>query len=94
MISAMEDTGTLKAITFLSAAPRVDLNRVLVLCTVSNYDREARARQGLKVLRDGEDALAAYMPALEAAERTGDRVVRYLVAHWAECETDIPKPVP
>src|SRR5437667_11319250 len=40
MISAMEDTGTLQALTFLNQAGRVDLQRVLVLRTVSNYDRE------------------------------------------------------
>ena len=41
MIAGMEDTGTLQALTFLAQAGRVDLNRVLVLRTVSNYDREA-----------------------------------------------------
>src|SRR5262249_28995805 len=41
MIAAMEDTGTMQALTFLSNAGRVDLSRVLVLRTVSNYDREA-----------------------------------------------------
>jgi purine nucleoside permease len=76
MMSAMEDTRTLQALTFLSAAARVDLNRVLVLRTVSNYDREgpgSTAAESLKALV--KRAYAAYMPALEAAERTGDRVV-------------------
>ena len=41
MVAAMEDSGTLQALTFLSQAGRVDLQRVLVLRTVSNYDREA-----------------------------------------------------
>jgi len=42
MISAMEDTGTMQALTFLSQASRVDLQRVLVLRTVSNYDASRR----------------------------------------------------
>ena len=41
MIAGMEDSGTLQALTFLNQAGRVDLQRVLVLRTVSNYDREA-----------------------------------------------------
>jgi purine nucleoside permease len=41
MISAMEDSGSMQALTFLDQAGRVDLNRVLVLLTVSNYDRQA-----------------------------------------------------
>jgi len=40
MVCGMEDTGTLQALTFLGQAGRVDLHRVLVLRTVSNYDRE------------------------------------------------------
>jgi hypothetical protein len=33
---------------------------------------------------------SAYFPALEAAELVGDRVVRELIAHWAEHEAVIP----
>jgi purine nucleoside permease len=91
MIAAMEDTGTLQALTFLNQAGRVDLNRVLVLRTVSNYDREAPGTtpaESLKSMVGGK--YAAYMPALEAAEIVGDKVVRNLVEHWAERESTIP----
>jgi hypothetical protein len=40
MVAAMEDSGTLQSLTFLSRAGRLDLRRVLVLRTVSNYDRK------------------------------------------------------
>ena len=91
MIAAMEDTGTLQALTFLSHAGRVDLNRVLVLRTVSNYDREAPGStpaESLKGLVTG--MYSAYLPALEAAQIVGDQVVRYLVDHWRECEETLP----
>lgn len=91
MISAMEDTGTLQALTFLAQAGRVDLQRVLVLRTVSNYDREppgTSAADSLKTMVSGN--YSAYFPALEAAERVGDKVVRELVAHWTEDEARIP----
>lgn len=92
MIAGMEDTGTMQALTFLSRAGRVDLQRALVLRTVSNYDREAPGStpaESLKGLVAGQ--YSGYMPALEAAQTVGDRVVRYVVKHWAECRTAAPK---
>jgi len=40
MTSAMEDSGTMQSLTFLSQAAAWTLQRVLVLRTVSNFDRE------------------------------------------------------
>lgn len=91
MVAAMEDSGTMQALTFLSEAGRVDLQRVLVLRTVSNYDREAPgvpATESLQEMVSGN--YSAYMPALEAAEIVGDKVVRDLVEHWAERESIVP----
>jgi purine nucleoside permease len=91
MVAVMEDTGTLQALTFLSQAGRVDLQRVLVLRTVSNYDREppgTSAAESLKGMVFGN--YSAYLPALEAAEVVGDKVVREIVEHWTERETTLP----
>lgn len=91
MITAMEDTGTLQALRMLSQAGRVDLGRVLVLRTVSNYDRQApgtNAAESLKQMAGGH--YSAYLEALEAAERVGDRVVRDIVEHWEERKSVIP----
>jgi purine nucleoside permease len=41
MISAIEDSGTMQALTFPAQAGRADLYGVMVLRTNSNYDREA-----------------------------------------------------
>jgi purine nucleoside permease len=95
MVTAMEDTGTLQSLTFLSHAGRVDLNRVLVLRTVSNYDQQApglTAVQSLKQMIDGD--YDAYMESLEAAERVGDKVVRDIVDHWPERRRTIPSAQP
>jgi len=62
-----------------------------VLRTVSNYDREApdeTLAQSMQQMAAGQ--YPAYMESLEAAERVGDRVVRDLVEHWAERESNIP----
>jgi purine nucleoside permease len=91
MVSAMEDTGTLQALTFLSQAGRADLRRVLVLRTISNYDRPApgvTAAESLKQMAGGN--YSAFIESLEAAERVGDTVVRDLVEHLAERESAIP----
>jgi purine nucleoside permease len=91
MIAGMEDSGTLQALTFLNQAGRVDLQRVLVLRTVSNYDREpiaGDAATSLKEMASGN--YSAYMPALEAAESVGDKVVRDIVEHWNQRESAIP----
>jgi purine nucleoside permease len=89
--TAMEDTGTLESLTYLARAGRVDLNRVLVLRAVSNYDRQPQglsAAESLAQQRVG--AYAAYLPSLEAAYTVGHAVVRELLARWAEYETAIP----
>jgi len=91
MIAAMEDSGTLQALTFLNQAGRADLQRVLVLRTVSNYDREpigGSAIDSLKEMVSGN--YSAYMPALEAAQAVGDKVVRDIVEHWSDRELTIP----
>jgi len=91
MVAAMEDSGTMQALTFLSHAGRVDLQRVLVLRTVSNYDREppgTSVAESLKEMVSGN--YSAYMPALEAAEVVGDKVVREIVEHWDERKAAIP----
>lgn len=95
MVAAMEDSGTLQALTFLSKTGRVDLARVLVLRTVSNYDREppgTEVADSLKEMVSGN--YSAYLPALEAAEIVGDTVVRDIIEHWTERKDTIPRVLP
>lgn len=90
-VAGMEDTGTLQALTFLDRAGRVDLRRVLVLRTISNYDREppgTEVAESLKEMVSGN--YSAYMPSLEAAQIVGDTVVRNIVDHWAQRKDSIP----
>lgn len=81
--TAMEDTGTLQSLTFLARAGRVDLRRVMVLRTASNFDQPApgmTAAESLASKRLG--SYTAYLPALEAAWRVGRVVVEEIVDHW------------
>jgi purine nucleoside permease len=90
-VCAMEDSGTLQALTFLNAAGRVDLRRVLVLRTVSNFDREPPGMTAAESLRSmAAGNYSAYFPALEAAETVGDKVVLDIVTHWEQRANQIP----
>jgi purine nucleoside permease len=83
--SAMEDTGTMQALTFLAKAGRADLDRVLILRTASNFDQQRpgiSAAESLAETKIGH--YSAYLPALEAAWRVGHVVVEELAGHWGE----------
>jgi purine nucleoside permease len=63
---AMEDTGTMQALTFLAKAGRADVDRVLVLRAASNYDQQRPgigAAESLAETKIGQ--YGAYLPALE-----------------------------
>jgi purine nucleoside permease len=81
--TAMEDTGTLQSLTFLAKSGRIDLNRVLVLRTASNFDLPppgVTAAENLARTEIGK--YSAYLPSLEAAWRVGNAVVEQLVGNW------------
>jgi purine nucleoside permease len=81
--TAMEDTGTLQALTFLSKSGRVNRDRVLVLRTASNFDQQRpgiSAAESLAETKVGQ--YSAYIPALEAAWRVGRVVVAELAGTW------------
>lgn len=90
--TAMEDTGTLQSLTFLAKAGRVDLQRVMVLRSVSNFDQQ---RPGITA----SDSLAeqkigkygAFLPSLESAYVVGHTVVEELVKNWSRYDNQLPK---
>jgi purine nucleoside permease len=89
--TAMEDTGTLQSLTFLAKASRVDLDRVLVLRTASDFDQQRpgmTAAESLAQTKIGK--YTAYLPALEAAWRVGNTVVTKLVENWKLYRDRIP----
>jgi len=90
-VSGMEDTGTLQSLSFLAHAGKVDLHRVLVLRTVSNYDQQPvglTASESLAEQKVGK--YGAYLPSLEAAYAVGRLVVNTIVAHWDQYRDHLP----
>jgi len=90
--TAMEDSGILQSLQFLSNAGRADWRRVMVLRTVSNYDEQPRgmdAAESLAMQRVGK--YAAYRPSLETAYKVGHVVVNELLTHWNQYEKTVPQ---
>jgi purine nucleoside permease len=91
--TAMEDSGTLRALTNLGRAGKVDARRVLVLRTASDYDMQwpgGTALEGFHGDTDGQ--YPAFIPSLEAAYLVGSRVVHALVKDWGRYAISLPAP--
>ncbi len=89
--SAMEDTGTLQALTFLDRAGRVDVDRVLVLRTASNFTMQHAGLSAAESLSgEKKGGYSAYLPALENAYRVGGVVLRALLDDWETHAEELP----
>ncbi|MGA1982515.1 MAG: purine nucleoside permease [Acidobacteriaceae bacterium] len=94
-ICGMEDTGTLQSLTFLANAQNIDIKRVLVLRTASNYDVQRTgltAAQSLAETKLGH--YSAFLPSLDTAYRIGHVVVDSIVENWAEDRERLPQIAP
>jgi len=90
-ICGMEDTGVLQSLTWLARVHKVDVNRVLVLRTASNFDVPKRGQTAAESLAGTKLAhYSAYLPALDTAYRVGHVVVDDIVTHWQERRAHLP----
>ena len=90
-ICGMEDSGTLQSLTFLANAHKVDMSRVLVLRTASNYDVPRNGLTATESIADTKIGhYSAYLPALDTAYRVGHVVVDSIVDHWDEDRDQLP----
>lgn len=90
--TAMEDTGTLQSLTRLARAGRVDIHRVLVLRTASNYDEQRRGITAAESLKEMHlEGSSAYLPSIENAYRIGNTVVSEIVRNWAHYRDNTPQ---
>jgi len=90
MTSNMEDSGTLTALHRLSRNGLVDVDRIMVLRTVSNFSMPPKGKSA------AWSTTAPYpddgLPALEAAYLVGSQVINEIVDGWARYQTKIPEP--
>lgn len=90
-ICGMEDSGTLQSLTWLARAGKVDLHRVLVLRTASNYDQQREGATAAESLAETKiRQYSAYLPSLDSAYRVGHIVVDALVANWSQTRDHLP----
>jgi purine nucleoside permease len=90
--SAMEDTGILQSLSFLKHAGRVDLDRVMVLRAVSNFDQPPIGLTAAESLAaNSMRRYTAYLPALEAVYRVGNVVVSEIITNWNRYQDRIPE---
>jgi purine nucleoside permease len=91
LTTAMEDTGSLESLQSLARAGRVDFQRILVLRTVSNFDRQPHGLTAAESLaRQRIGSYSAYLPSLEAAYKVGHVVVNELLTHWSRYSDSQP----
>ena len=89
--TAMEDTGTMQSLSFLAKAGRVDINRVMVLRTASDYDAPPPGVSAAENLaHNAGGGYSGYMAAVEGAWRVGHVVVDEIVQNWSKYSEMIP----
>lgn len=91
VMTAMEDTGILQSLTFVSRTGRLDIKRVLVLRAASDFDQPRPGISPAEGLKENNvNGYVGYIPALESAWRVGNAVVTELLANWPRYRDQIP----
>jgi purine nucleoside permease len=81
--TAMEDTGTLQSLHFLAKAGKVDVKRVLVLRTASNFDMQRPGLSAAESLAENRNqGYAGFTAAVESAWKVGSTVIHELRSKW------------
>lgn len=88
--SAMEDTGSFQALTYLHPTGKVDQNRVMVLRTASNYTMPPPGMTAAEHLLKENEGYAGLQASVEAAYQVGATVVDELVQHWPKYREQTP----
>lgn len=88
-----EDNATYNALARAAAAGRVDLKRLMVLRTASNFDRPYPGQTAYaSLMASTTGASGGFVPATQNLYVVGGRVVRDIVAHWDQWRDGVPAP--
>lgn len=88
--SAMEETGTFQAISYLHEVGRVDKSRFLVLRAGSNYTMPPPGVSAAENLLKENDGYAGMLASLESLYLVGSRVVDEILGNWARYAEEVP----
>ncbi|MEW6368348.1 MAG: purine nucleoside permease [Acidobacteriota bacterium] len=86
-MTCSEDCGTMTALTRLSKAGLVGLDRVMILRAASNFDQQYPGQSALESIHADN---GGYRAALENAYRAGSAVTRFMIKNWAKWNAGVP----
>ena len=86
-MTEMEDSATLTALSRLAGAGLVDLSRVLVLRTASNFDRPYPGQTAAESLAADS---GGFVPSVQNAYGVGSVVTDYIIANWDVWQAGVP----
>lgn len=84
----MEDSGTLTALTRMSERGLVDLDRVMVLRTASNFDQQYPGQTPAESMAASS---GGFIPSVVNAYRVGSAVTDAIIADWETWEAGVPE---
>ncbi len=93
--SAMEDTGTLHALCYLSRMGKVDYDRVLLLRAASNFTYPPPGKTVLQNLfgdAQGDAHYPGYIPSLQNAQKTATTIIQKILTNWPTYRDRSPNP--
>ena len=91
--SAMEETGTYLSLDWLAKAGKVDIQRLLVLRTVSNFTMQYSGITAVQsLIGEKRHKYAASGPALKAGWLVASKVVFELLDNWNDYADNLPNP--
>lgn len=86
-----EDNATYNALARAAAAGKVDLQRVAVLRTASNFDRPHSGQSAYdSLMRSTTGGTGGFVPATRNLCKVGSLLVQDIVAHWAQWREGVP----
>lgn len=88
-MTQQEDNATYEALARAASAGRVDLARVAVLRTGSDFDRPHRGESSADNLLHYEDQ-GGFAPAVENLYRAGHPLVQDIVTRWSDWQAGVP----
>lgn len=88
--SAMEETGTLQAMTYLNRIGRADKDRVMVLRAGSNYTMPPKGEDAAAYLLRENEGYAGLGAAVESLYVVGSKVVDEILGNWDRYAAQTP----
>jgi len=89
--SAMEETGTMQSLEYLTKIHRADRNRVMVLRAGSNFTMPPPGVTPADNMARENEGYSGMTAALEALYATGSKVVTEITTHWSRYEKTPPQ---